>query len=163
MNFLFFIHLIIKLVEAFAINKTILEELGYTKDSIKIDLSNKGISTIDPTTFHDFPKLEILYLHENIIDKIELGTFNQLLNLKELWLESNNLVSMPKNVVAGLNNLRLFCMYNNPLSTYNPSQVASLCNTNKICEVEMTESCKNKVSTTRTSTKGLKEKYKLIK
>jgi len=158
MNLLILTHaiILIELVKAFGINKPTLEQFGYTIDSVKIDLSNKGIQTIDPTTFTNFSKLEILYLHENIIEKIELGTFNQLINLRELWLETNRIVSIPKSVVTGLSNLRLFCIYNNPLSIYNPSQVSSLCSSNKNCDLEMNESCKKKTTTTKiTTTKGL--------
>ena len=77
--------LLIEVVKAYNINKTFLELNGFTTDSVKIDLSKRGILTIDPATFVDFKKLEILYLNENKISRIESGTFNQLVNLRELW------------------------------------------------------------------------------
>ena len=144
--------LLIELVKAYGINKPLLEQIGFTADSVEIDLSNRGIETIDVKTFDDFKKLEILYLHENKINKIEVGTFNQLVSLRELWLENNNLVSIPKNVVVGLNNLKLFCMYNNPLTIYNPTQVASLCSANKNCEIEMEQTCKKRITAPITTT-----------
>ena len=136
--------LLIEVVKASNIDKTFLELNGFTTDSVKIDLSKQGISTIDPATFVDFKKLEILYLNENKINRIESGTFNQLVNLRELWLESNYILFIPRNETTKLINLKLICINNNPVSSELPAEMASLCG-NKNCDVEIKESCKNRI------------------
>ena len=67
------------------LNKSILvQQFGYLKDSTIIDLNKLSIDTIDLKTFEDYSKLEVLYLDDNKINKIEYGLLNKLKNLKEL-------------------------------------------------------------------------------
>ncbi len=142
--------IIISLIERVlcrSLNKSnLIEEYGYTEDSVTIDLSLKNIDSIDSTTFNDFIKLEVLYLEENKLTKLENSLFHKLVNLRELWLESNNIVLIDRNIFNGLTSLELVCMSNNPISVLFPYQVASLCQNNSKCEVKISEKCKIKAT-----------------
>ncbi len=142
-----------ELINCRELNKSILvQQFGYLKDSTIIDLNGLSIDTIDLRTFEDHTKLEVLYLDDNKINKIENGLFNKLTNLKELWLESNSIIAIDKNSLLGLNNLRLVCLRNNPISNLFPSSLSVICETNKECIIKVFEKCtrnENLITTTQ--------------
>ena len=132
----------IVVVKCKPLNQSILiEQLGYSKDSIQIDLSAMSLDSIHLETFNGFNNVEIIYLANNKIRKIEQGIFNNMKNLRELWLESNIINSINRNAFVGLNNLELVCLSNNPISKLFPSSLAIICDTNSKCTVKILEKC----------------------
>jgi Leucine-rich repeat (LRR) protein len=138
----FFFVCIIKLTSSVGINQSILiETYQYEIDSIEIDLSNRGIDSIDINTFKGYNKLEKLFLENNKLRKLEYGLFNHLSNLRELWLESNFIISIDRNVFVGLNLLQKVCLNGNPISLIFPSNIEPLCDTNPNCNIKINENC----------------------
>ena len=155
-NHIIYVIISIVFVECRQLNQSILIELyGYSINSFQIDLSGLSFDAIDLGTFVGFNNLEIIYLEDNKISKIEQGLFNDVRNLRELWLESNNINSINRNAFVGLNSLELVCLDNNPISTLFPNSLATICETNSKCKVKIFEKCiKISTSLTTTSTKG---------
>jgi len=50
-----------------------LEQFGYSKDSMQVDLSESSINTIDLGTFNGLNNLEVLNLEDNKISRLEEG------------------------------------------------------------------------------------------
>ena len=73
-SFLFTIFL--NVVKCRILNKTIIiQQYGYSEDALLIDLNGLSIDSIEIGTFKDFSKLEVLYLDDNKISKIENGLY----------------------------------------------------------------------------------------
>ena len=128
------------------INSTTLVNLGFSNDSVVIDLSNFNIEGIFPGTFDGYENLTYLYLDSNKLKKVEAKTFAKLENLKEIWLESNEITSFDKNALIDSKNIQVICMNNNPVSVIFPQLLQGLCGTNPSCTVKIKENCKRKVS-----------------
>ena len=61
-----------------------MSQYDYSKDSYQIDLSRLSLDTIDLGTFAGFNNLQLLFLENNKITKIEQGMFNGLSSFREL-------------------------------------------------------------------------------
>jgi Leucine-rich repeat (LRR) protein len=118
----------------------LIKKYGFSIDSDEIDLSEKNIDHIDINTFKGYNKLEILYLDNNELSKLEDGLFIHISNLKELWLESNNIISIDKNTFNGLNKLEKVCLNANPISLWMPSRMVELV-TNQNCYIISNKNC----------------------
>ena len=149
------IYFIIKLNDARILNQAYLNVLGYDLDSVEMDLSNRSIDSIDINALEGFKNLEVLYLQDNQIRKLEKDSFKNLDKLRELWLENNSLIEIfEENTFFGLNNLEKVCLFNNPVSNLFPSVVSKLCKNNTKCRI-LTVACIKQVKSTTTTTKQI--------
>ena len=95
-------------------------------ESLKIDLSNKGIVSIDPATFNGLTKLVQLDLESNKLTTIDPDTFKGLNSLQKLDLDKNELTSIDPAIFNGLYSLQNIDLDNNQLTALNPSTFIDL-------------------------------------
>ena len=98
------------------LNKTILNEWGFTFNSSIIDLKYKNISHIDSNTFKNLVKCTKLKINGNFITQIENDTFKRLKSIKELDLHRNLLSSLNSSTFDGLENLTFLDLYLNKIN-----------------------------------------------
>ena len=146
------LNLVLRLSFCRILDKNLLNELGYNTDSVLIDLSKKSIESIEKNTFQGYNKLEIIYLQDNKLLRLDNESFKYLVNLKELWLEDNSLIDIDLNTFRELYNLQKVCLFNNPISALFPSILNNLCILNIKCNIIYTDKCIG-IRTTFTTTK----------
>ena len=134
----------LNLSNAIELNQTVLfQTFNYNHESVYIDLHKESIVSIHLSSFIGLEKLEVLYLQDNRIKRIEKDVFKDLVNLRQLWLESNNIVSFDRDALLGLHNLELVCLNDNPIQELFQSNLIPICNStsNPKCVVKTTEKC----------------------
>lgn len=72
----------------------------------ELDLSTKGIVSLQPNCFAELTNLEILWLNGNNISNLVPGTFNGLKNLRKLYLYYNKIRVLPNDIFSELINLQ---------------------------------------------------------
>ncbi len=77
------------------------------EDLAAVDLSQRKIFSIDPSTFHGLAQLTRVDLSHNSIEALELGVFAGLRNMTELVLYDNLIMRIEEGVLAGLLNLKV--------------------------------------------------------
>jgi Leucine-rich repeat (LRR) protein len=75
------------------------------KNIKELDLSTKGIVSLEPRNFFALTELEILWLHGNNIDYLHQDTFWGLEKLKKLYLYYNKIKTIPKGLFSPLKSL----------------------------------------------------------
>ncbi|KAG8547475.1 hypothetical protein GDO81_028281 [Engystomops pustulosus] len=102
-----------------AYNKiTALKTLSFHKypNLIHLELHNNLISTIDPQTFKNLHNLTYLDLSSNQLTTLKPEVFNPLISLKTLNLGNNRIARLPGNVLDPLQNLSTLHLHNNALT-----------------------------------------------
>ena len=148
-NCLLILSLIVKLAKAIELNQQVLfNTLGYSLDSVEIDLDGYNLTILDDSTFKGLSKLKRLNLNSNKLKSISDKIFNGLNELTELWIESNELVYISEKSFNNLTNLEQVCIYNNPISFMFPTLVSNLCKSNPKCKINAINKCSQTTSTT---------------
>ena len=84
------------------VNREIFVECSITE----LDLSTRGIVSLDNFTFRNLPELKILWLNGNNISYLAEDTFNGLGKLEKLYLYYNKLKLLPSGIFRPLKNLK---------------------------------------------------------
>ena len=80
----------------------------------RLNLGNKGITSLKSGDFDGLTALTILYMGVNGLTALPSGIFDELTALKTLNLERNGLTALPSGVFDELTALQTLTLYNNP-------------------------------------------------
>merc|ERR1711936_1328887 len=87
-------------------------DAGYVRG---IKLSNQPFTILRNWSFVDFPRIEIVNLYRNSIEKIESGAFAGAPEIREVFLEDNKLEIIGDGLFDNLVKLRKLDIRDNPL------------------------------------------------
>lgn len=82
-----------------------------------LDVYRSALGAVASTTFRRLPHLEILYLDDDQLQRLETGSLSALENLTQISMAVNGLTSVPEDVFAGNGQLRLINLSSNRLSS----------------------------------------------
>lgn len=80
-----------------------------------LDLSNNGLTRLEPGVFNGLSDLEVLDLSGNSLTRLRPDVFNDLSHLEKLDLRSNRLTSLPSKIFNNLERLEWLALEHNRL------------------------------------------------
>lgn len=83
-----------------------------------INLSNKGLSSLQTNDFAGLSNLRQLVLNNNRLTSLPSGIFDDLISIYSLCLHNNQLTNLPLNLLAHRTKLRYLYFYKNKLGTF---------------------------------------------
>ena len=99
----------------------------------RLDMNEKGITTIPAKYFHDHSRLEYLNLHNNNISELKPNVFKNLISLIKLNLGSNSMTQLPTELFKFTCNTKFRHLdINNKLVTLDEDQFSSLAQLRKL-------------------------------
>ncbi|MCY4584139.1 MAG: leucine-rich repeat protein, partial [Chloroflexi bacterium] len=89
----------------------------FSGDGSPLNLSNKGLTSLQEMDFRGLSYLTRLYLNGNALTSLPANVFDGLSRLEWLYLNNNALTSLPANVFDGLSSLQDLYLDGNSLSS----------------------------------------------